>query len=83
MSQVYIEDIASHERAAGIIAQIAREAFKVIGERARSSTPATEFEMMQWILDRFKRAGLETDHGPNVSAGPKRAGSAFRLACAE
>ena len=67
------ENIASHERAAEIIAQVARDAFKMIGERARSSSPATEFEMMQWILDRFKRAGLETDHGPNVSAGPNSA----------
>src|SRR4051812_2576907 len=67
------EDIASHVRSAEIIATIAREAFTVIGERARSSTPATEFEMMQWILDRFKRAGLETDHGPNVSAGANAA----------
>ena len=29
--------------------------------------------MMQWILERFRRAGVETDHGPNVSAGPNSA----------
>jgi Xaa-Pro dipeptidase len=67
------DNIASHTRAAEAIAKIARDAFKVIGEKARTSTPATEYEMMQWILDRFKRAGLETDHGPNVSAGPNSA----------
>ncbi len=67
------EDIEAHERAAEVIAQIARDAFTVIGERARSASPATEYEMMQWILDRFRKAGLETDHGPNVSVGPNSA----------
>jgi Xaa-Pro aminopeptidase len=67
------ENIASHERSAEIIAAVARDAFKVIGERARTKSPATEFEMMQWILGRFRQAGLETDHGPNVSAGPNAA----------
>jgi Xaa-Pro dipeptidase len=68
-----VENIAAHERAAEIIGGVARDAFKAIGERARTKTPATEFEMMQWILERFKKAGLETDHGPNVSAGPNSA----------
>jgi Xaa-Pro aminopeptidase len=71
------ENIASHERAAEIIAGIAKEAFKMIGERSRSSRPATEFEMMRWIQDRFKAAGLETDHGPNVSVGPNSADSHY------
>jgi Xaa-Pro aminopeptidase len=67
------DDIKAHERAAELIARIARDAFKVIGERARSVSPATEYEMMQWILGRFRDAGLETDHGPNVSVGPNSA----------
>lgn len=71
------ENIAAHERAAEIIASIAKEAFAVIGQRARTASPATEFEMMQWILGRFKAAGLETDHGPNVSAGPNTADSHY------
>jgi len=70
-------NIASHERSAEIIAKVAREAFAVIGERSRTSSPATEYEMMQWILARFKAAGLETDHGPNVSAGPNTADSHY------
>lgn len=67
------ENIESHVRSAEIIARVAREAFAAIGERARTASPATEYEMMQWILARFKAAGLETDHGPNVSAGPNAA----------
>jgi Xaa-Pro aminopeptidase len=38
------------------------------GERARGSEPLAEHEVKAWILDRFRRAGLTTDHGPNVSA---------------
>jgi Xaa-Pro aminopeptidase len=71
------ENIAAHNREAEIIARVAREAFDRIGQRARSSSPATEYEMMRWIQDRFKAAGLETDHGPNVSAGPNTADSHY------
>jgi Xaa-Pro aminopeptidase len=71
------ENIASHERSAEVIARVAKEAFMVIGERSRSSSPATEYEMMQWILGQFKAARLETDHGPNVSAGPNTADSHY------
>jgi Xaa-Pro dipeptidase len=67
------ENVASHVRAAEAIATIARDAFTTIGERARGTKPPTEYEMMQWILERFARAGLTTDHGPNVSAGPNSA----------
>jgi Xaa-Pro dipeptidase len=67
------DDVAAHLRAAEIIATIARDAFTTIGERVHGGTPTTEFEMMQWILERFARAGLVTDHGPNVSAGPNSA----------
>lgn len=61
--------IASHLRAAEIIATIADEAFTIAGERARSTSPITEHELMVWMRERFDRAGLDTDHGPNVSAG--------------
>ena len=71
------ENVAAHDRAAEIIAGVAREAFRMIGERSRTSNPATEYEMMRWILGRFKAAGLETDHGPNVSAGANTADSHY------
>ena len=77
------ENTAAHERAAEIIARIAKDAFSMIGERARTSSPATEFEMMQWILGQFKAAGLETDHGPNVSAGPNTADSHYEPTAAK
>jgi Xaa-Pro dipeptidase len=67
------EHIASHLRAAEEIATIAREALQIAGERARGPEPLAEHELMAWIRDRFTRAGLETDHGPNVSVGENAA----------
>jgi Xaa-Pro aminopeptidase len=65
--------LASHRRAAETIAAIAREALGLAGERARGARPCTEHELAQWILERFARAGLLTDHGPSVSAGANAA----------
>src|SRR5687768_9631353 len=67
------DDLASHRRTAEVIAGIARDAFALAGERVRGGSPIAEHELMAWILDRFARAGLETDHGPNVSAGANAA----------
>jgi len=67
------EHIASHLRAAEEIATIAREALTLAGERARRSEPLAEHELMAWIRHRFDRAGLVTDHGPNVSVGSNAA----------
>ncbi|HEY9229483.1 MAG TPA: Xaa-Pro peptidase family protein, partial [Gemmatimonadaceae bacterium] len=67
------DHIASHLRAAEIIAQIAQDAFRVAAERSRSSEPITEHELMGWIQKKFRDAGLWTDHGPNVSAGANAA----------
>ncbi len=64
---------ASHVRAAEIIAKIAHDAFSVAGERASSGKPIAEHELQQWIREQFDRAGLSTDHGPNVSAGANAA----------
>jgi Xaa-Pro dipeptidase len=65
--------LASHLRSAEAIAAIARDAFALAGERARTTRPATEHELVQWILERFARAGLSTDHGPSVCAGESSA----------
>jgi Xaa-Pro aminopeptidase len=64
---------ASHERAAEHIRRIAHEAFAIAGERARAGTPAAEHELQRYILDAFARAGLETDHGPDVAASENAA----------
>jgi len=67
------EQIASHLRAAEIIRQIALDALTLAGERSRTKRPIAEHELQAWMLDRFARAGVSTDHGPNVSAGANAA----------
>ena len=67
------EHIASHVRAAEVIAPIAQAAFAIAGERSRTAQPVTEYELMRWMQERFAKAGLSTDHGPNVSAGANAA----------
>src|SRR5207248_674313 len=46
---------------------------QLAGQRARGTEPITEHELMGWIQQRFRKAGLITDHGPNVSAGANAA----------
>jgi Xaa-Pro dipeptidase len=67
------DDLASHRRAAEIIAGIAREGIALAGARAASPSPMGEFELATWIRDRFDRAGLITESGPSVSWGPNAA----------
>jgi Xaa-Pro dipeptidase len=63
-------DLASHRRAAEIIARIAREAFKRAGEAASAGSPLTEYALQQWIRGQFSENALNTDHGPIVAIGP-------------
>jgi Xaa-Pro dipeptidase len=67
------EHVASHERAAEVIATIAQDALRLAGERARGPSPIAEHELVDWIRTRFHDAKLTTDHGPNVSAGANAA----------
>jgi len=67
------DDIDAHVRAAEVIARVARDAFALAGQRARGPNPIAEHELTAWIVERFTNAGLETDHGPNVSAGANAA----------
>ncbi|HEU4990463.1 MAG TPA: Xaa-Pro peptidase family protein [Gemmatimonadaceae bacterium] len=76
-------NIASHTRAAERIAQIAQDGMKLAGQRARTASPMTEYELMQWILAQFKAAGLETDHGPNASVGANAANPHYEPTAAD
>jgi Xaa-Pro aminopeptidase len=67
------EQRASHERAAEVIAEIAKEAFALAGARAGKDDPISEFELRTWIEHKFSAAGLEIDHGPIVAIGPNAA----------
>ncbi len=65
--------LAAHRRAATRIAEIGQEAQRRAGAAARRGEPVTEWELQQWILDQFRRAGLETLDPPIVAIGPHAA----------
>jgi Xaa-Pro aminopeptidase len=44
-----------------------RDAFQFIGERLRSNTPVTEWEVTEFIRARFEQGALFTDHGPDCA----------------
>jgi Xaa-Pro dipeptidase len=64
------ENLASHKRAAEIVARIARDAFQRAGDAANAGSPLSEHALQQWILGEFASDGLNTDHGPIVAIGP-------------
>lgn len=67
------EHLASHQRAAKLIAETARVAMTRAGDAARNGSPLTEYQLQQWILAQFEDKGLSTDHGPIVAIGPNAA----------
>jgi Xaa-Pro aminopeptidase len=67
------EQLASHVRAAEIVAQIARDAMNEAKSAHSRGTVLHEHELREWILSRFERAGLETHDPPIVAAGPNAA----------
>jgi Xaa-Pro dipeptidase len=72
-----MEQIESHYEAQRALDDILEEGFLTIGNRARANTPATEYEMMVWFQEAMKRAGLTTDHGPNVSVNQNSSDSHY------
>jgi Xaa-Pro aminopeptidase len=77
VSEVYAtwtpSQLASHTRAAEIIRDIAADTFAHAGSLLASGVPVAEHELQARILAAFDRAGLETDHGPDVAASENAA----------
>ncbi len=71
------DQIDSHYAAQRAIDDILTEGFQHIGSRARFGQPATEYEMMLWFQEAMHRAGLTTDHGPNVSVNENSSDSHY------
>jgi Xaa-Pro aminopeptidase len=67
------ENLASHLRAAEIVADVAKRAFKRAGDAAKSGSPTTEYQLQQWILEQFAAHNMTADHGPIVAIGPNAA----------
>lgn len=65
--------LASHKRAAKIVASTARAAFEEAGTRSRTTKPITEHELQHWIAARFEAANLEFEHEPIVAVNENAA----------
>ena len=60
------EQLAGHERAAAKLGQIVNQAFRRIGQRLGDRV--TEYEIAEFIRQRFREEGMEAADGPIVSA---------------
>jgi Xaa-Pro aminopeptidase len=59
--------LENHLEAGRRIDQIRADAFARISSKVRGGERVTEWEMQQYILQRFREGGLITDHGPDVA----------------
>ncbi len=64
------EQLASHLEAGGIIHRITLAAFESAAACIREGRPITEFELQQWILDRFRANALTTAEPPIAAVQP-------------
>jgi len=68
--------IASHFEAQKRLDEILAAGFDRIGQLARTGG-TDEFTMVNWLKEAIERAGMVTEHGPNVSCGPNSADSHY------
>jgi Xaa-Pro dipeptidase len=73
------EQIASHYEAQQHIDEIVRAAWKHIAARMRSSNgaPLNEYEVMVWLQEAMRRAGIAEGYGPNVSVNANSSDSHY------
>jgi len=62
--------LESHLEAGRIVDRITQAAFERAAVCVRESQPLTEFELQQWILERFRANGLTTDEPPMAAVQP-------------
>jgi Xaa-Pro dipeptidase len=61
------DQLESHLEAGRRIDRVRREAFERIGAKQRAGERVTEWDIKQFILDRYKELGVFIDHGPDVA----------------
>ena len=61
------EQFQLHVEAGKLVDGVRKDAFELIAEKLRSATHVTEYEVQQFIRQRFAKLGLITDHGPIVA----------------
>jgi Xaa-Pro dipeptidase len=76
------EQIASHYEAQRHIDDIVSAAWKHMAGRLRpsgqtSAAPLTEYEMMRWLQEAMRRAGIADGYGPNVSVNANSSDSHY------
>ena len=71
------EQIQTHYQAQRLLDEVLAAGWQRIGERVRSGAGTDEYSMVSFLKESLERAGLFTDHGPNVSAGPNSADSHY------
>jgi Xaa-Pro dipeptidase len=57
----------SHVEAGKLVDLVRREAFELAGKRLRANESIAEYEIQQFILQRFDQLNLTTNHGPIVA----------------
>ncbi len=71
------EQIASHYEAQRHIDAIVTAAWKHIATRLRSSGGLNEYEVMVWLQEAMRRAGIAEGYGPNVSVNANSSDSHY------
>jgi Xaa-Pro aminopeptidase len=61
------EQLEMHLEAGRRVDRARGEAFTFVRERLRAAVPVTEYEVQQFIRERFSQTDLTTDHGPIVA----------------
>jgi Xaa-Pro dipeptidase len=62
-----MDQLEMHLEAGRRIDRVRREAFQRIGDKIRAGERITEWQVKQFILDRYREEGLFIDHGPDVA----------------
>src|ERR1700678_46036 len=73
------EQIASHYQARDVIDEILGAAWKHVATRLRSGrgAPLNEYEVMVWLKEDMRRAGIADGYGPNVSVNANSSDSHY------
>jgi Xaa-Pro aminopeptidase len=64
------EQFQSHLEAGKVIDRVVQEAFGHAAAQVRAKADLTEYQLQQWILEKFRSNSITTDEPPIVAVGP-------------
>jgi Xaa-Pro aminopeptidase len=73
------EQLATHYEAQRRLDEILAEGWKEIGRRVRADGGTDEYSIVSFLQLAIERAGMVTEHGPNVSVGANSADSHYEV----